>query len=1213
MVEASDTNSNDGKGAERRRYARLPINLEATLLVAGRSRVACVGKDFCVAGMFVQLESAELAQIKPQDTAELFFHMPGIPNELSLALVICRVIPSGLGVAFHNPPASTLQLLENSVLSTTRDSLNDLSETQRRFAPAFGRTLPKMLDIAERFAGFVSEEFLRQVAESLFMATREAKSNVEARQVMDAQMKIREGGDAVRRRVPELLGQAMAVLGNPIASDHGATGLDTDTRLSLIDKQEFEQFLSISAVVAELEKGFADPLAELSSRLSGLGQRVIEKSGNPAGPAVLCNIFAEVLKQHLTSALISETAFRTLRRVLEANLARLYDDLNAMLEEHDIKPMLELLKPNIPLRSPPAPGRSRAGERQASPLTNPAADLAASYGGIGHPMAPPAAFMGGHPEAGGMPLAPGQWNAPYEPVAGFPPLGFGDFSATMDQPGVLATELASASWAGAAPFHVPVQRALGTARAQLGLRRQLRQPDAATANTPAAVYPVAQLAEALEELARTFTKPGESAALLDADAIGQQVIGALGKRGVAPAAIAPEQQEIIEVMVNVLGALLQDPRIADIAKANISRLQAVAHKAAVLDEQFFNDDKHPVRQLLDRVAEVRPATSALQEEQLEQKVSAIIRTAEQKLDGDPAQLAPVLDELNALLEAQSQDYQDNVSAVVQTSVEQQKVLKEHREKAGVAANSPVSRQSQSPEWERWLRRARALAEGDRFLMNANTRQSYAIALVWLGEDFNPFVFVDRRGLKALTLTLEQVAMNLRRGVLKPLLGNATPAVERALSGVVEQFHEEIAEQAEHDELTGLLTRKGFWAAIEKRLTLAAQTGAPPVLAQLALTNLKALNDEHGDDTGNEVLRTVARYLSERYGKKSVLVGRVGGGAFGLYWDKAIVWTASEEMDQVIKELVALARDHDGRAVTLSFAAGLVEVGQFGARAEQLWETVAEACAEGEANPDKPVVVAGAENRHQEQLKQITSYVQKAVQRERLVLLFQEARAVRSERPPLMQMAVSAADRKGKLIPPALFAQAAASSALAWDVDLWLVRETLRWMQAATTDSERFATVVLPLSGASLVREGLASVILELLMETAVPPARLCFALIDRDAVAHLAETAELVNTLREFGCRFMLDEFGGGQGDYAHVRELAVDYVCLQRAVIDEARRNPKDYAMAKSVNELAHFMGKLTLARQTASDPLDQWAKELGIDLILDQTRMTRLKTDKK
>jgi EAL domain-containing protein (putative c-di-GMP-specific phosphodiesterase class I) len=172
---------------------------------------------------------------------------------------------------------------------------------------------------------------------------------------------------------------------------------------------------------------------------------------------------------------------------------------------------------------------------------------------------------------------------------------------------------------------------------------------------------------------------------------------------------------------------------------------------------------------------------------------------------------------------------------------------------------------------------------------------------------------------------------------------------------------------------------------------------------------------------------------------------------------------------------------------------------------------------------------------------------------------------------------------------------------------------MRWMQAATTDSERFATVVLPLSGGSLVREGLASVILELLMETAVPPARLCFSLIDRDAVAHLAETAELVNTLREFGCRFMLDEFGGGQGDYAHVRELAVDYVCLQRAVIDEARRNPKDYAMAKSVNELAHFMGKLTLARQTASDPLDQWAKELGIDLILDQTRMTRLKTDKK
>jgi len=134
-------------------------------------------------------------------------------------------------------------------------------------------------------------------------------------------------------------------------------------------------------------------------------------------------------------------------------------------------------------------------------------------------------------------------------------------------------------------------------------------------------------------------------------------------------------------------------------------------------------------------------------------------------------------------------------------------------------------------------------------------------------------------------------------------------------------------------------------------------------------------------------------------------------------------------------------------------------------------------------------------------------------------------------------------------------------------------------------------------------------VLELLMATGIPPARLCFSITDRDAVGNLEQTAEFINTLRAFGCRFMLDEFGGGRGDYAHVRELAVDYVCLQRAVLEEARHNPKDYAMAKSVNELAHFMGKLTLARLPGNEDVDDWIKDLGLDFVIDQSRMMRLK----
>jgi len=47
---------------------------------------------------------------------------------------------------------------------------------------------------------------------------------------------------------------------------------------------------------------------------------------------------------------------------------------------------------------------------------------------------------------------------------------------------------------------------------------------------------------------------------------------------------------------------------------------------------------------------------------------------------------------------------------------------------------------------------------------------------------------------------------------------------------------------------------------------------------------------------------------------------------------------------------------------------------------------------------------------------------------------------------------------------------------------------------------------------------------------------------------------------------------------------------------------------MAKSMNELLHFMGKLTVAKQTAEASVADLAKNLGIDFIHDQTRATRL-----
>jgi uncharacterized membrane protein YkvA (DUF1232 family) len=66
----------------------------------------------------------------------------------------------------------------------------------------------------------------------------------------------------------------------------------------------------------------------------------------------------------------------------------------------------------------------------------------------------------------------------------------------------------------------------------------------------------------------------------------------------------PLDQLTIELVTMVFDYILDDKSVPETVKGELSRLQIVAVKAAILDRTFFARRQHPMRQLLDRVAEV---------------------------------------------------------------------------------------------------------------------------------------------------------------------------------------------------------------------------------------------------------------------------------------------------------------------------------------------------------------------------------------------------------------------------------------------------------------------------------------------------------------------------------------------------------------------------------------------------------------------------------
>ena len=96
-----------------------------------------------------------------------------------------------------------------------------------------------------------------------------------------------------------------------------------------------------------------------------------------------------------------------------------------------------------------------------------------------------------------------------------------------------------------------------------------------------------------------------------------------------------------------------------------------------------------------------------------------------------------------------------------------------------------------------------------------------------------------------------------------------------------------------DALTGVLNRRELVDQLERRLA----TGAPTTLHFLDLDGFKPVNDEHGHEAGDTVLRTVAERLRRATGPHD-LVGRLGGDEF------AIVHGGALDADRLTRAVVA---------------------------------------------------------------------------------------------------------------------------------------------------------------------------------------------------------------------------------------------------------------------------------------------------------------------
>ena len=133
--------------------------------------------------------------------------------------------------------------------------------------------------------------------------------------------------------------------------------------------------------------------------------------------------------------------------------------------------------------------------------------------------------------------------------------------------------------------------------------------------------------------------------------------------------------------------------------------------------------------------------------------------------------------------------------------------------------------------------------------------------------------------------------------------------------------------AEHDHLTGLPNRRAFEGVLREELKLAKEGDEQLSVAFCDIDHFKLVNDTHGHETGDRVLKFVAGLLAKASDDRCH-VARHGGEEFVMLFRGKTAAETCEAVDAVREDLAnrsLVNRTNGERMERVSFSAGVANV------------------------------------------------------------------------------------------------------------------------------------------------------------------------------------------------------------------------------------------------------------------------------------------------
>lgn len=475
-------------------------------------------------------------------------------------------------------------------------------------------------------------------------------------------------------------------------------------------------------------------------------------------------------------------------------------------------------------------------------------------------------------------------------------------------------------------------------------------------------------------------------------------------------------------------------------------------------------------------------------------------------------------------------------------------------------------------------------------MNARRGGSTAILMLTGMDDDALAIRCIEAGAQDFLLKQELTPRHLMRAVIHARMRHG---IETALL----ESHERLRELAEQDPLTGLANRYFFDQTLRASIPRATRYGLELALLLLDLDNFKLVNDSHGHDVGDLMLRVVAERLLEITREGDILC-RLGGDEFAVLafqrGDEETVHVLAQRLLEKLAEPIQV----EGLTLPVSVSIGIALCPDNSENADELFKCADLAMYRAKRDGRNQAHYF-SEDLHRQVMRRVQTEhdLRTALQAGEFELFYQPQVDANSGAVIAVEALVRWRHPERGLLAPGMFLDVAEDTGLIEPLGAWVLDTACADIASGRLGS--MPRVAVNLSARQLRDPDIVNRVERALRTAHIEAKMLEIEITESVLIANLEESLVVLEAIRDLGVSIAIDDFGTGYSSLAYLKRLPISTLKVDKSFLSQVPEQEKDKRLLRALIQMARTMSFRVVVEGVETAIQAELCRDFGADLL--------------